>query len=141
MAEEKEKFEGQWRGKKVRFTREFRGYRLSDAECKRLCRDEPVSIYNLRSKKGNTYGVVVALEEAEYRNRKYVRIGSTGFAPMVPSSWCQHEFTDEEKELLDMGEMVTLTDCVSRKGSTFSADVTWEDVDGEMRIVPHFDSK
>lgn len=137
-------YEGEWNGEHVRFRREFRGRRLTDAECSLLCKGEEIEISGLVSQKtGKTYGVVAKLMEPN-ENSKYVHIESTGFAPGkpgVPDEWCKHKFTDDEKLLLESGHRVELTGCVSKKGNTFDVAVTYEEEDGRMRIVPHFNDK
>lgn len=137
--EPKEKYEGMWQGKQVSFTRTFRGKRLTDAECEKLCAGKEVEVDGLVGKTGNKYGVVVALSNQEYNGRKFVGIEQLRFAEKgIPDEWCQHKFTDDEKLLLESGHRVELTGCVSKKGNTFDVAVTWEEEDGRKKIIPHF---
>lgn len=136
-----ELYEGRWHGESVRFRREFRGRRLDDAECALLCKGEEIEISGLVSQKtGKTYGVVAKLVEPN-EHSKYVHIEQIGFASSkrgVPDEWCQHKFTEDEKLLLESGHRVELAGCVSKAGNVFDVPITYEEVDGRMRIVPHF---
>lgn len=137
-----ERYAGTWKGKPVSFKREFRGRRLTDAECDVLLNGGEIEISGLKAKSGSTYGVIVRLNNLEYNGHKYVGIEQIGFANNdkgVPDKWCEHKFTDDEKTLLEAGKAVELTGCVSKKGNTFDCTVTWEEDDnGRMKITPHF---
>ena len=44
----------------------------------------------------------------------------------IPDKWCGHQFTDSEKEELQHGKVVLLTDCVSQKsGKPFFCNIKW----------------
>ena len=58
-------YSGQWHGKNVRFERVFRGYSLSDEECKALCDGHAIEIHGLE-RHGVKYAVVGALQESIY---------------------------------------------------------------------------
>ena len=59
-------YEGRWHGKNVRFERVFRGYTLSDEECKALCDGHAIEIHGLE-RHGVKYAVVGALQESIYQ--------------------------------------------------------------------------
>lgn len=138
---EKEKFEGAWNGKKVRVTREFRGHRFTDDECKRLLAGETIEVRGLIGKTGKEYGVVGRLEDMEYNGHPYVGFNQLGFIQDVPKSWCGHTFTDEELAMLKAGKPVSITDAVSKKsGNKFSCKLTFgKKEDGTMGLTPSFD--
>lgn len=58
-------YEGQWKGKTVRFDRVFRNHRFTDDECKALCNDEMLEIHDLE-RNGVHYAVVGCLQMQPY---------------------------------------------------------------------------
>lgn len=137
--EKKEKYEGIWNGKAVSFNREYCGKRLTNEECEALLRGETIEINGLISKKThNKYGVKAKLDNLEYNGHKYVGINRVGFAPKgIPEKYCEHTFTDDERNLLEVGEKVYIENFVSKKGSTFSCNVTYDrETD---KLIFHFD--
>lgn len=139
---EKEKYEGTWNGKQVKFNREYAGHRFTDEECEALCRGEEIEVLGLVSAKtGNTYGVKGRLSEQEYNGHKFIGFERTGFADSgskdgVPSSWCGHKFTDDEIKSLESGCEIFVENLKSKKGSTFSANLKYDK--DEKKIVPRF---
>lgn len=142
QAPQKPKATGIWKGKEISFTSEYCGRPFTDSEIKRLLAGEEIEITGLVSSKGNSYGVKGKLEKQEYSGHKFIGFKSAGFlnvAGGVPSSWCGHAFTDDEKAALQKGESVELSGCVSSKGNVFSCSVTYGDTDrGGKGIVPNF---
>lgn len=139
--EEKEKYEGTWNGKSVKFTRTWGGHRFTDEECEALCDGDEISVFGLKSKAGKEYGITGKLSEQSYNGHKFVGFERTGFAnkPGVPDSWCKHEFTADEKTQLEAGTVVHIEGAVSKKGSVFDCDVIYGDrEDGSKGIVPQF---
>lgn len=139
--EEKEKYEGTWNGKSVKFTRTWGGHRFTDEECKALCDGDEIEVFGLKSKAGTEYGVKGKLSEQSYNGHKFVGFERTGFAnkPGVPDSWCKHEFTAEEKTQLEAGTVVHIEGAVSKKGNVFDCDVIYgEREDGSKGIIPQF---
>jgi hypothetical protein len=96
---------------------------------------------NFVSKAGKPYSMEGKLADQEYNGHKYVGV-DWQFAGSrdVPDEWCNHRFTDEEKDALRAGERVSLTDCVSKRtGNSFSCEVSYGETDrGNKGIVPHF---
>lgn len=141
---DKEYWEGQWNGRQVRFNRSFRGKRLTDEECRRLCDGETIDIPGLVAKSGSKYGVRGKLADLEYNGKKYVGVEQDGFLETIPDQWCGHTFTEDERTLLEMGKKVELTDAVSKRtGKTFSCKVSWGEQAGQdgkprMCIIPEF---
>lgn len=142
MAEEKEKYEGEWNGKKVRFNREWGGHRFTDDECEALLRGEEITVNGLVSARtGGTYGVKGKLTEQEYKGAKFMGFERTGFADSprtgVPNAWCGHTFTEDEKKTLADGGEVKCKGLKSKTtGKTFDATLTFDS--SENKIVPHF---
>lgn len=155
----KEKFEGRWQGKMIKFTRTWAGHRFTDDECRALCAGEEIEVRGLISAKtGKEYGVLGKLAKQSYNGRDYVGFERTGFLQDnqnfanggqsgdfkrpegVPKTWCGHRFTDDERTLLESGQPLLVTDAVSKKtGKKFSCTLTYEKRDdGEMGIVPRF---
>ena len=158
-ANAKEKYEGRWKGKLVKFTRTWAGHRFTDDECRALCAGEEIEVRGLVSAKtGKEYGVLGKLTKQSYNGHEYVGFERTGFLQDnasfsdggqsgefkrpegVPKTWCGHRFTDDERTLLESGQPLLVTDAVSKKtGKKFSCTLTYEKRDdGEMGIVPRF---
>lgn len=140
---DKEYFEGTWNGKAVKFNRVFRGHRLTDDECRRLCDGEEIEITGLKAKSGSDYGVRAGLNNLEYNGHKYVGVEQRGFLDKdrgIPAQWCGHKFTEDEKSLLEEGKAIEINDAVSKRtGKTFSCKVTYgENEDGRKGIIPQF---
>jgi hypothetical protein len=62
-------YEGTWHGKQIRLDRVFRGYSLSDEECKALCDGHAIEIHGL-DRHGVKYAVIGALQESVYQGLK-----------------------------------------------------------------------
>ena len=134
-------------GRERRFRRELFQHTFTDDELSALIAGEYVE-FDAVSKAGKPYKAVVRLGEYTYEQDGKER---KGFGPRldfdemnkrrgIPATWCQHLFTAAEKKTLESGGKVHLEDCVSKKGKTFSCDVTFtEENPGEgKRIVPDF---
>ena len=123
----KDKYEGVWKGKKVSFTREWSGHYFTDDECERLCKGEEIEIHGLKSKNGNTYGVVGKLAKLKYNGHSYVGFNRTGFANSntVPDMFCKHRFSDKEKADLSAGKEIYVEGLVNKKDDVFSAYLTF----------------
>ena len=70
-AEEKEKYTGMFKGKEVTFSRVWGGYRFSDEECEALLAGDEITLNDLQSKSGKTYGVVGKLAQQTFRGKKF----------------------------------------------------------------------
>lgn len=143
MADVKERYEGTWQGKPVKFVRAFSGRRFSDEECESLCRGETLHLKGLTSKKGSEYAVFGKLQEQTFTNSDGKEIKYVGFKAEfengVPKKWCEHVFTDEEKILLESGKEVYIEGFVSKKGTVFNAKVKYDyKEDGTKGIIPEF---
>lgn len=151
MAEQKEKAEGTWDGRQIRFTRNFRGHRFTDAEVASLLAGEEVEVHDLKSPRtGNTYSVKGKLTDQVFKRDDgsefpFVGFEQTGFvsAPGVPKSWCQHVFTEDEREALERGEKIFVEGFVSSKGNSFDCTVSYgaEKPGDDKKIIPHFGEK
>lgn len=135
--ETKEKYTGTWNGKPVSFTRIWAGHRFTDDECEALCRGEILRLTGLRKKDGGTFDAAGSLAEQTYNGHKFV-----GFAlrdDVVPDEWRQHKFTEDEKNMLELGQSVFIEDAVSKAGNPFSAKVHFgKNKYGRMGIIPEF---
>ena len=143
--EQKEKMNGIWNGKPVSCNRVFRGYRFTDQEVEDLMNENTIEVHNLKAKSGNTYSVNVKLDYYEFNGKKYVGAVSAGFADDggsgrkkgIPKSWCQHVFTEDERILLENGQTIYITGCISKKtGNSFDCSIHWDKT--EERLVPEF---
>lgn len=121
-AVKKEKVEGTWNGKKVQISAEWGGHKFTQDELDKLFAGEEIQIKGLVSKSGSTYDATGKLANLTYNGHKYVGFERTQ-KKGVPDEWCQHKFTDDEKALLEAGKSIELTNCVSKKGNTFSCKV------------------
>lgn len=137
---EKEKYEGVWNGTPVKFTRTFRGKRLSDDECARLCSGATIEVRGLTAKSGKQYGVTARLNNLEYNGHKYVGVEQVDFIHDFPTEWCGHKLTADETAMLKAGHPIDINDAVSKKtGKKFSCKLTWgKRDDGSMGLIPSF---
>lgn len=136
---DKEKYEGTWNGRNVKFNRVYCGHRFTDDECKKLCNGEEIEVQGLVSAKtGNTYGVVGRLSEQEYNGNKFIGFERLGFADKkgCPNSWCGHTFTQDEKTKLENGEEIFVEGLKSKAGKIFSANLSYDSK--ENKITPRF---
>lgn len=136
--EPKEKAEGLWNGREVKFNRNYSGHRFTDEEVTQLLNGEEITCEFVG--KNGPYKATGKLEEQEYNGNKYVGFSRTGFVSEIPDVWCEHTFTPEEKQLLRDGQMIRIDGFVSKKGNVFSANIKWVEENGRKRIVPIFDS-
>lgn len=128
--QKKERYEGVFNGRKIRFNRKFRSHRLTDDECEALLRGEEIEVKDLVSQSsGKIYGVKAKLDELEGTDKetgeifKYFGVAQTEFLNIVPRSFCQHEFTDDEYTMLEAGRSVHVDGFVSKSGRSFNATV------------------
>lgn len=143
MADNKERYEGVWNGRNVRFVRAFSGHRFTDDECEALCNGETIHLKGLTSKKGSKYDVVGKLQEQTFTNADGKEIKYVGFKAefedSVPKKWCEHIFTEDERILLEAGKEVYIEGFVSKKGNVFAANVRYDYIeDGKKGIIPNF---
>lgn len=159
QADDGTRYRGQWNGREVNFKREWSGHRFTDEECEALCRGEMISFSAVSAKKGTSFEAKGKLAEQTFKGNKYVgfqadfgdggdksgntkgseKKSSTKNAPVAPDTWCQHKFTDEEKQMLEAGLTVKADDFVSKKGSKFSATVRIGKTERGFGIICDFD--
>lgn len=116
---------GVFKGKDVKFKKEFRGYTVTDDEITKLLNGEEIEINGLKSSKGTDYDVLAKLDNYDYNGKSYFGITQSGFP--FPKSFCQHVFTDVEKEALISGNSVHLEGCISKAKKVFSCDIVYSD--------------
>lgn len=135
---------GVWKpfGQEVQFKRLWNGHRFTDEEVQRLFNGETIKVTGLISKKtGKPYSTMGKLSKLQYNGRTYIGFESQSFASGVPDSWCNHTFTENEKEQLRQGNAVYCDDFVSKKGSIFQCNVIYgKNEKGVMAIIPQFDN-
>lgn len=141
-----ERAKGVWNGKEVSFFSEICGHTLTDSEVEALCNGETITLTGLVSKKGNTFDAPAKLVPNKWTDRDgnehdgvkvdLVFDEVTG----VPASWAGHTFSQDEKDLLEAGQIVHLTGIVSKRtGNTYDTEVVWGIAsDGKKKIVPSF---
>jgi DNA topoisomerase-3 len=139
--EQKEKAEGLWRGNETKFNRVFSGHRFTDEEVQALLDGKEIEVRDFVNKKGSKYAAIGMLEKQEYNGNEYVGFKIKSYISEFPKAWCEHEFTEEEKDLLLKGEKIHIDNCTSSSGSVFSCDVTWGEEDGRMKIIPEFPAR
>ena len=126
-------------GETVSFKIVWGGHKFTEEEQEALLRGDEIR-FSYVTGKGNNAEAAGVLAEQEYNGHSY-----WGFKKKdtIPSSWCGHQFTDEEIAALENGLVVEASDFMSKKtGKTFATKVTWEeDATGTMRITPHFESR
>lgn len=73
-------YKGTWKGKNIRFKRNFRGHEFTDEECQKLLAGETLTVEGLVAKSGKVYSVYGQLAELEFNGHKYVGFNQEGFA-------------------------------------------------------------
>lgn len=140
---EKEYAEGDWNGQHIKFNRVYSGHRFTDQEVGDLLAGKEIEVYGLKSKSGNSYGVVGKLSKQTYNGHEFVGFERLGFAQSkdVPTAWCGHTFTDDEQAMLKAGKSVAIDDAVSKRtGKKFKCKLTFgQKEDGTMGLTPSFD--
>jgi DNA topoisomerase-3 len=147
---EKEYFEGTWakNGQHVKFNRTWSGHRFTDQECMDLLAGKDIEITATSAKTGNEFSVVGALEESEFKGRKFVGFKADFSKPtaaakrgVAPKSMLGVKLTDEQREKIEAGEKVLIKGMKSKKtGKTFDAYLSLEDKpDGTRGIAFSFD--
>lgn len=136
-----EKVSGVFKGKKISFYREFRGYRFTDEEVADLLAGREVNVYDLTSSGGTTYNVRGKLaKQTSKSGNEYYSYKSLGFVNKpnqpVPKSWREYTFTPEEIETLEIGGTVSSDQFVSKAGKNFPATVRYDK--GLSKIIPDF---
>lgn len=147
---EKEYFEGTWvpANKHVRFNRTWSGHRFTDQECVDLLAGKDIEITATSKKTGNDFSVVGALEESEFKGRKFVGFKADFSKPtaaakkgVAPKSMLGVKLTDEQRQQIEAGKKVLIKGMKSKKtGKTFDAYLSLEDKpDGTRGIAFSFD--
>ena len=124
-----ERYHGIWNGREVFFKRVWRGHRLTDDECRRLCLGEEIQIPNLISQKGKPYGVKAHLADCvSSSGNTYVGVDIISYLKRgVPKEHSGHIFTEDELIMLEAGQFVQVDDFVSKKtGKPFSCKVRYD---------------
>ena len=138
----KEKAEGVWKGKEIKFTRVWNNHRFTDEEVEALLAGKEIEIRGLVSKNGNKYGIKGKLANQKMNGYSFVGFKKTDFLPSeeIPNSWCGHVFSEVEKTTLLAGNSVEIKGAKSSKGKTFDCWVTFsKDENGVRRIIADFD--
>lgn len=104
---------------------------FTPTEVEALLAGRSLEITDFVGKSGKTFGAKVSWDQQQ---KKIVPDFGTSSPPL---SWCQHVFTAAESRALADGEEVFVSGCVSKKGSTFDAKISWIEKDGQKKIVPH----
>lgn len=71
---DKEYMSADFKGKKISFCRIWGGHRFTDEECETLLRGDELSLKDLKSKKGTSYGVVGKLSVGKTGNARFIKI-------------------------------------------------------------------
>lgn len=145
--EQKEKYTGMHRsGLEVSFNKTWGGHEFTDDECQQLLNGETILLTDCVSKNGKPYGCYGKLAQQEYNGHKFWGFMRTEWfhSEHVPDTWCGHTFTNDEKEMLEAGQSVRLSDTFSaHTGHTFDCVVRWgHQFDGENQkhIIPDYDT-
>jgi len=139
----KEKYEGTWKGKQVKFSREWSGVRFTDDQCEALLRGEVIT-FQATSKAGNPYTARGELAEQTFNAEDGRKVDFVGFKPDfsgVPTAFCGHTFTADERKKLEGGEKIFVTGMTSKKGNSFDATISYgKKPDGSTGLKLEFGS-
>lgn len=129
---------GQWTDENgetfdVHFGKVWRGHEWSDEEAQKLMNGETVEV-ELTSKAGNPYKMNCKLAHQSFTNSEGKAIHGIWvngeFAPRkveIPDEFLHYMFTPEEKEKLKNGETIHVDNLISKKGTSFAANLKWGD--------------
>jgi DNA topoisomerase-3 len=78
-APQKEKYEGEWNGKAVSFSRVWAGHRFTDEECAQLLNGGEIILKGLKGRRKSTYSVKGKLAEQTYKGKKFVGFERTEY--------------------------------------------------------------
>lgn len=124
-----DRYHGIWNDQPVSFNRMWRGHRLTDDECTRLCAGEVIEIRGLKSvKTGKEYGVKAHLAECvSSSGNEYIGVDTIEYLKRgIPKEHKGHKFTEDELIMLESGMAVHVDDFISAKtGKPFSCKVTY----------------
>ena len=136
---QKEKYTGTWDGVSVSFTKTWSGHTFTDEECEALCRGETITFDAVSARTGKPFTATGALSEQTYNGRKFVGFALQPRQSTIPDTFCGHTFTDAEKTTLESGGTVAIKDAVSKKGNTFSCEVSYgKKDDGSVGLILSF---
>ncbi|MEE3393235.1 MAG: DNA topoisomerase [Lachnospiraceae bacterium] len=137
---------GRYKDKK--FKRVWRNHRFTDDECRDLAAGKEIIVDGLKSAKtpGRTYAVKGKLAIQDFTRPdgnkiKFLGFKQTAFAnsSVMPQSLAGHVFTQEETEKLRAGQEIYITDLTSKKGTKYSANLSWgKKQNGEMGFTFRF---
>ncbi|WP_328530119.1 DNA topoisomerase [Nocardioides sp. NBC_00368] len=119
------------------------GHTFSTEEKDRLLDSERVRRTDFISKKGKRFETEVSWDPAAGKIVAHFDAVATDASgrQQPPTTWCNHQFTDDELSRLSASETVFVEGFVSAKGKPFDANVTFKS-DGRSgerkRIVPSF---
>lgn len=130
-----ERFEGVWNGENVNPKRVWSGHRFTDDEIKDLLAGKEIVITAISSRTLKDFKCRGRLSRQVYGGREYVGFERTGFINDGPTSWCMHDFTDDEKKTLLSGGTVKVMNFTGKSGRRFKAEVKWDTVNGKIEIV------
>ena len=123
-----------WKNKPAKFKRIWSGHRFSDEECESLANGDTIKIQAISAKSGEPFECKGKLEVQTYQGRKFL-----GFKMQIdfPDKWCEHIFTDEEKDKLLAGKSIAITDAVSKAGNKFPCSLKYKN----GKFEPTFNKK
>lgn len=127
--------------------RKYVGFAMRDMDrptqwCKRVFTPEEVAaleagrkleITDFVSKNGKPFGATISWDA-----KKKKIVPEFGDEDSPPTSWCQHVFTEEERQALAAGKQIFVEGFVSSGGRTFDTKVRWGTEAGRRKIIPAF---
>ncbi len=133
--EQAERFEGTWEGEEVSPKRTWSGHRFTDDEIEKLLAGEEITIEAVSARTGKGFKCKGKLSRQTYNGREFVGFERTAFVNDGPTSWCKHEFTDQEKKDLLAGKTVKCSKFIGKSGRAFKAEVKWNATDEKIEVV------
>jgi len=127
---QKEKYTGEWKGNTISFNREWSNHRFTDAECEALLKGHEIIIEATSNKTGKKFSVAGSLGEGFYEGKSFISFQPNFEKKIIPISFCGHVFSNKERKDLEDGKSLILTDLKSKKGTDFTASVTFDSTDG-----------
>ena len=117
-----------YNGQDAFIPKEFGGHVFTEDEIATLASGGVVD-FEATKKSGGTYHAYMEIGEKEWQGKT-----SLGLVFAMPQEFCQHKFTEDELTALKNGDSIICNDLVSKKGSTFTAALTYKNGKFDMQF-------
>lgn len=134
-------------GATISFKPVWSGYEFTADECQKLLNGEEISFTAKSAKTGNDFPARGSLALQTYKGTKFwgFKLADDNFAQNndIPTEWCKHVFSQQEKNDLKAGKTIAILNAVSpRTGNPFSCTLTAKkQKNGSYKLEAQFANK